>query len=134
MTNTISIHYDFSMPIYEYQAIKPEASCPHCRNGFEALQQIKEKPLLKCPHCGQSVKKIISWCHSAVMETSEEHTGVVNKIKDYENAGMWSHAAELADKQSQKVKDKNLKTRALDNYKKAGYDSDSLSRHEKLDD
>jgi putative FmdB family regulatory protein len=122
------------MPIYEYQAIKPEASCDHCRNGFEALQQIKEKPLTKCPQCGQSVKKIISWCHSAVMDTSEEHTGVVNKIKDYENAGMWSHAAELADKQSEKVKDKNLKTRALDNYKKAGYDADSLSRHAKLKD
>ena len=122
------------MPIYEYQATKPEASCPHCCNGFEALQQIKEKPILKCPRCGQSVKKIISWCHSAVMDTSEEHTGVVNKIKDYENAGMWSHAAELADKQSEKVKDKNLKTRALDNYKKAGYDADSLSRHAKLKD
>jgi putative FmdB family regulatory protein len=122
------------MPIYEYQAIKPGASCPNCRNGFETLQLINEKPLKKCPQCGKPVKKIISWCHSAVMETSEEHTGVVNKIKDYENSGMWSHAAELADKQSEKVKDKNLKTRALDNYKKAGYDADSLSRHAKLDD
>ena len=122
------------MPIYEYQAIKPEVSCRNCRDGFEALQQIKEKPLLKCPQCGHPVKKIISRCHSAVMETSEEHAGVVNKIKDYENSGMWSHAAELADKQSEKIKDKNLKTRALDNYKKAGYDADSLAKHAKLKD
>jgi putative FmdB family regulatory protein len=122
------------MPIYEYQAIKSETSCRHCLNGFEALQQIKEKPLKKCPQCGHPVKKIISWCHSAIMENSEEHTGVVNKIKDYENSGMWSHAAELADKQSEKIKDKNLKTRALDNYKKAGYDADSLAKHAKLKD
>ena len=122
------------MPIYEYQAIKSDASCRHCRNGFETLRLINEKPLKKCPQCGQPVKKIISWCHSAIVETSEEHTGVVNKIKDYENSGMWSHAAELADKHSEKVKDKNLKTRALDNYKKAGYDADSLSKHAKLKD
>jgi putative FmdB family regulatory protein len=122
------------MPIYEYQAKQSEASCRHCLNGFEALQQSNEKPIIKCPQCGQPVKKIISWCHSAVMEKSEEHTGVVNKIKDYENSGRWSHAAELADKQSEKIKDKNLKTRALDNYKKAGYDADSLAKHAKLDD
>ncbi len=122
------------MPIYEYQALKSEASCQHCRTGFEALQQINAKPLLKCPQCGQPLKKIISWCHSAVMEKSEEHTGVEKKIKDYENSGRWSHAAELADKQSEKIKDKNLKIRALENYKKAGYNADSLAKHAKLDD
>jgi len=44
------------------------------------------------------------------------------KVKQYEEAGMWSHAAELADKHCEKTKDKDLKMRALDNYKKAGYD------------
>ena len=68
------------------------------------------------------------------MEESGEHTGIKNKIKEYEKSRMWSHAAELADKHSEKTKDKNLKTRALENYKKAGYDSDSLARHAKLDD
>ena len=68
------------------------------------------------------------------MEKSEEHTSVENKIKDYERSGMWSHAAELADKHSEKTKDKNLKIRALENYKKAGYNADSLSKHAKLDD
>jgi hypothetical protein len=47
---------------------------------------------------------------------------------------MWSHAAELADKHSEKIKDKNLKVRALENYQKAGYDADSLSKHAKLED
>jgi hypothetical protein len=68
------------------------------------------------------------------MESSEEHTNIKNKIKNYEKSGMWSHAAELADKHAEKIKDKNLKTRALDNYKKAGYNADSLAKHAKLDD
>jgi hypothetical protein len=42
---------------------------------------------------------------------------------------MWSHAAELADKHSEKTKDKSLRMRALDDYKKAGYDVDTLSKH-----
>jgi putative FmdB family regulatory protein len=120
------------MPIYEYQALSSHASCEFCRYGFEMLQQIADKPISKCPDCGQPVKKIISWCHSAIMETSQEHAGVERKIKDYEKSGMWSHAAELADTHSEKVKDKSLKLRALDNYKKAGYKSDMLEKHTKL--
>ena len=122
------------MPIYEYQALTPENACSKCRNGFEILQPIHDKPLTKCRHCGNKVKKIISWCRSAVMETSEEHVSVANKITDYEKSGMWSHAAELADKHSENIKDKGLKTRALENYKKAGYDADSLARHAKIGD
>jgi len=57
---------------------------------------------------------------------------VEKEIKEYERAGMWSHAAELADSHSEKTKDKGLKLRALDNYKKAGYDADSLAGHAKL--
>ena len=122
------------MPIYEYQAVNPEGACPDCRNGFELIQQVSEKPLEKCPSCGGKVKKMISWCHSAIMETSEEHVNVKRQIKNYEESGMWSHAAELADKHSEKVKDKGLKMRALDNYKKAGYDADSLAKHANLSD
>ena len=33
----------------------------------------------------------------------------------------------------EKTKDKGLKMRALDNYKKAGYDADSLAKHAKSD-
>jgi len=118
-----------SMPIYEYQAENPKKACPSCCKPFEALQRVDEEPLAKCPECGAAVKKIISWCHSAVMETSSEHQSVERKIKDYESAGMWSHAAELADKHSEKTKDKTLKMRALDDYRKAGYDADSLAKH-----
>jgi putative FmdB family regulatory protein len=109
------------MPIYEYQALTPGGACKKCRNGFEIFQQIHEMPLTACLHCGHRVKKIISWCRSAVMETSEEHISVSNKITEYEKSGMWSHAAELADKHSENINDKSLKTRALENYKKAGY-------------
>jgi putative FmdB family regulatory protein len=120
------------MPIYEYQAVDPKDACHQCSNGFEIFQQISEAPLLTCTFCNQRVKKIISWCHSAVMEKSEEQTRVENKVKDYENSGRWSHAAELADKHSEKTKDKGLKIRALENYKKAGYDPGFLSKHAKL--
>jgi putative FmdB family regulatory protein len=117
------------MPIYEYQAVKPGSACPKCREVFEILQGVNESPLSVCPECGRKVRKIISWCHSAVAETSEAALAVETKIKDYEQAGMWSHAAELADKHSEETKDRGLKMRALDNYKKAGYDADSLAKH-----
>jgi hypothetical protein len=95
---------------------------------------INEKPFSSCPECGEKIKKIISWCHSAVVEPPDGHLNVEKKIKDYEQSGMWSHAAELADKHSEKIKDRDLKMRALDNYKKAGYDADSLAKHAKLND
>ncbi len=121
------------MPIYEYQSELDPKSCSHCRYGFEIYQKISDKPLSDCPQCGQRIKKIISWCRAAIVENSEDQMRVENQIKDYETSGMWSHAAELADKHSEKTKDKGLKTRALDDYKKAGYDTDSLAKHAKLD-
>ena len=122
------------MPIYEYQSRNTNNACPECRTGFEILQGIHEKSLSACPYCGKKIRKIISRCHSAVIETSEAHAGVEKKLKDYERAGMWSHAAELADTHSEKTKNKGLKMRALDNYQKAGYDTDPLERHAKLED
>lgn len=120
------------MPIYEYQAVTPSASCPKCSEGFELFQRINEKQITRCLNCGGKVRKIISWCRSAIVETSEEHHRIERKINEYEKSGMWSHAAELADKHSEKIKDKGLKTRALDDYKKAGYDVDSLAKHANL--
>lgn len=122
------------MPIYEYQAVNPEKACPNCRQAFEVLQGPHEAVLSACPDCGNEVKKVISWCRAAVMESSEEHRKTMAEIKDYENAGMWSHAAELADTHSEKTKDKDLKTRALDDYEKAGYDAATLSKHAKISD
>ena len=119
------------MPIYEYQSLTPEKACPECRDGFEVYQRIDEKPLSTCRQCRNRVRKIISWCHSAVLEESAEHHNTLNKIKAYEKSGMWSHAAELADKHAEKIKDNTLKTRALENYKKAGYTIDSLTKREK---
>lgn len=120
------------MPIYEYQAINSDCACPGCREAFEIFQRIDEKRLTSCPSCGNKVRKIISLCRSAVVEASEEDVRVEKKIHEYESSNMWSHAAELADKHSEKRKDEGLKLRALDNYKKAGYDTDSLAKHAKL--
>lgn len=119
------------MPIYEYQAFQSHRTCPKCRPGFEVFQGIREEPLSACPSCGGKIKKVISWCHSAIIETSEEDRNVAKKVREYERSGMWSHAAELADKHSEKLKDENLKMRALDDYKKAGYDVDLLAKHAK---
>lgn len=119
------------MPIYEYEPSSPEAGCKKCINRLEIIQGIREPPLSVCPHCGQRVRKVISWCRAAIVETSEESARVDKKIGEYEKEGMWSHAAELADKHSEKVKDKDMKMRALENYKKAGYSIDTLERHAK---
>ena len=121
------------MPIYEYQAVNPANACPKCRDGFEVLQGMREKPYSRCTDCGKKVKKIISWCRAAVIEVSDGHIKAENQINDYEKSGMWSHAAELADKHSDKTKDKNMKTRALENYQKAGYDASALEKHVKTD-
>ncbi len=114
------------MPIYEYETIVPGKGCEKCRKRFEVIQDINEAPLSKCPYCGNPVRKLVSWCRAAVVEVSVEATRVENKVKEYEREGMWSHAAELADSYSEKTKDSTLKTRALEDYKKAGYDLNSL--------
>ena len=119
------------MPIYEYKAAELNETCKHCREGFEVFQGINESPLSVCPICGNKVNKLISLCRSAVIEESLEDTTVNKNLKKYEKSGMWSHAAELADKHSEKNKDQNLKTRALENYKKAGYDADALAKYSK---
>lgn len=117
------------MPIYEYEAIDSGRGCERCRRRFEVLQDINEPPLDNCPSCGQRVRKVISWCRAAVVETPEEYAKVEKQIAEYEKQGMWSHAAELADKHSEKIRDKELKLRALEDYEKAGYDARSLESH-----
>jgi putative FmdB family regulatory protein len=119
------------MPIYEYQSSQPHNACDRCRLGFEVFQGIHEEPIFVCPSCGNGVKKVISRCYAAVVEAPQHDQLVHKQVKEYERSGMWSHAAELADKTSEKTHDNNLKLRALDNYKKAGYDVDSLAKHVK---
>lgn len=117
------------MPIYEYQSSDPNKGCAKCSHGFEIIQRINEEPLSSCPRCGQQIRKIISWCRAAVVETPDETVRVESRIKEYERQGMWSHAAELADNHSEAIKSKGMKMRALENYEKAGYDARSLEKH-----
>jgi putative FmdB family regulatory protein len=116
------------MPIYEYQSTDESKGCRKCRNKFEVFQGISEEPLSVCPDCGTDIIKVISWCRALVIEPSDYQAGVESKVSEYERQGMWSHAAELSDKYAEKAKDQNAKTRALENYKKAGYDVDSLQK------
>jgi len=73
-----------------------------------------DPPLHNCPHCHAPVRRVISRFAARVLETSAEAASLDNKLQDYESSNMWSHAAELADKAG-------LQERAMDNYKKAGY-------------
>lgn len=119
------------MPIYEYQASGPDKGCGKCGDRFEVIQRPSDKPLDHCPTCGGRVTKLISWCRAAVAECSDVHGAVERRIQAYEKEGMWSHAAELADKHSEKVRDTDLKMRAIDDYAKAGYDAKTLDKHAK---
>ena len=112
------------MPIYEYKAKILSKGCSVCRKGFEYIQGVVEVPLVYCPNCGEEIKKIVSWCHAAIVDSSTEHTRTEQNISEYERDGLYSHAAELADKYSHKTKDKIFKERAQENYKKAGYHFD----------
>ncbi len=120
---------DQNMPIYEYESPNPGTTCNNCRSRFEIFQKASESPLTECPVCGGPVRKVISWCRAAIVETPKETVQVENKIKQFEREGMWSHAAELADTHAEKTKDKKLKNRALDDYKRAGYDARTLDKH-----
>ncbi len=108
------------MPTYEYKAADPELSCDYCRNGFEIIQRITEPSLTRCPHCKNSIYRVLF--APAVLIKGSPIAETDRKIRDYEKEGKWSHAAELADKQAEKTKREDLKTRALEDYKKAGYD------------
>ena len=110
------------MPTYEYRAVDSNSSCSHCRSGFEIIQKMNEPNLTYCPHCKNPIYRVLF--APAVVIKGSPVAETERKIKEYEKEGKWSHAAELADKEAEKTKRKDLKTRALDNYKKAGYDFD----------
>ena len=110
------------MPTYGYKATDLNKSCNHCRSGFETIQRMTEPPLRQCPRCKNPVYRVL-FAPTVVIKGSPV-TETEKKIREYEKEGKWSHAAELADKEAEKTKQRDLKTRALDNYKKAGYDFD----------
>ncbi len=81
-----------------------------------------EPALALCPHCKNAIQRVLF--APAVMIKGSPVTETDKKIKEYERDRKWSHAAELADKAAEKTKREDLKTRALENYKKAGYNFD----------
>ncbi len=110
------------MPTYAYRAVDPKKNCEHCRQGFEMIQRITDSALIQCPHCTNPIIRILF--APAVVIKGSSTTETDRKITNYEKNGKWSHAAELADKEAEKTKREDLKTRALEDYKKAGYDFD----------
>jgi putative FmdB family regulatory protein len=110
------------MPIYEYEARSPGRKCRKCSTVFEVIQRISDSPLASCPECGGEVRRRISRPRVILPGSARGQDEVEQKVADYERQGMYSHAAELADKESEKPEKTKLKERAMENYKKAGYD------------
>ena len=110
------------MPIYEYEASSPGRKCRKCSSSFEVIQRIADPPLSSCPDCGGAVRRKISRPRVILPGSAKGADDVEQKVADYERQGMYSHAAELADKESEKPEKALLKERAMENYKKAGYD------------
>lgn len=61
------------MPIREYRAGNPERRCQFCRNGFEQLEGLNQKPLLKCPQCGAELERLISAPRVGASQSSADH-------------------------------------------------------------
>jgi len=110
------------MPTYAYKAVDLDRSCRHCRSGFEVVQRMTESALALCPQCQNPISRVLF--APAVVIKGSPVAETDRKIKEYEKEGKWSHAAELADKEAEKTKREDLKTRALEDYKKAGYHFD----------
>jgi putative FmdB family regulatory protein len=110
------------MPIYEYEAADAAPGCRQCSEGFEVLQALSDLPLCHCPSCGGPVHRRISLVRVVVPGGASGRDPVEQEVAGYERQGMWSHAAELADKVSEKPERAHLKERAMENYKRAGYD------------
>ncbi len=110
------------MPIYEYEPTTAGRSCPRCRSVMEVIQRTSDAPLEVCPECGKGIRRRISRVRVILPGSARGSDGVEQQVADYERQGMYSHAAELADKESEKPEKKHLKERAMEDYKKAGYD------------
>jgi putative FmdB family regulatory protein len=110
------------MPTYVYRAVDSDKSCPLCKRGFEVVQRMTEPELVSCTQCKNPVQRVLFAPRIVIKGSPVTETD--KKIKDYEKEGMWSHAAEMADKEAEKTKRDDLKTRALEDYKKAGYNFD----------
>jgi putative FmdB family regulatory protein len=109
------------MPIYEYEAKSSGRKCRKCSSGFEVIQRLSDSPLSSCPECGGEVRRRISRPRVILPGSARGEDEVERKVADYESKGMYSHAAELADKESEKPEKARLKERAMENYKRAGY-------------
>ncbi len=81
------------MPIYEYIPINPKSECNFCKHGFEQFQKLSDQPLKYCPVCNEQVKKTVSLCRAAIIESSAESASVEKQITSYEKHGRHSHAA-----------------------------------------
>jgi len=58
------------MPLYEYKAVGK--GCKYCRDKFEVIQKIDDKPIKNCPRCGAAVRRLFSRPHISVVEDLTE--------------------------------------------------------------
>ena len=48
------------MPVYVYKVKDKGKGCRYCREGFEILQKVNDKPLKNCPKCGAPVERTLA--------------------------------------------------------------------------
>ncbi len=109
------------MPIYEYESTSRGRKCAKCSSVFEVIQRISDPALTACPECKNEVRRRMSRTRVIMPGSARGRDEVEQKVADYERNGMYSHAAELADKESEKPERAHLKERAMEDYRKAGY-------------
>jgi len=109
-----------AMPIYEYESVM--GGCPKCSPSLEVIQRLADPPLNACPECGGKLRRKISRPQIILPGSAKGKDAVEGKVAEYEQQGRYSHAAELADIESEKPERAYLKERAIEDYRKAGYD------------
>ena len=76
------------MPIYVYKA--KAKGCERCRDGFEALQNMREEPLELCPHCKAEVERVPAGFHAGkgdVMSDSSLRKHGFKKLRRKDDGG-----------------------------------------------
>ena len=68
------------MPIYEYKS-RNGIHCRLCKNKFEVIQGIDDRPLTRCPECGAEIKRVFSRPFLLRKEPFS-HEGPLNYMED----------------------------------------------------
>ena len=84
----------------------------------EVMQRMTEPALICCPRCQSPICRVLF--APTVVIKGNPPTETDRKIKDYEKEGKWSHAAELADKEAERTKQRGFEEPCLGGLQESG--------------